>query len=390
MKKALSIFVALCLTVLLFAGAAAESEPIVLGFSGPLTGDSADFGQHALNGVQVAVNQINANGGLLGGRMLEVVSYDDKNIGEEAASVAELLASNDDICAIASQNYSSGVALVAAPLIQEAGIPAISNSASHPDVTKIGDCIFRNHMIETVELEYAFQMPSISGANKLGIVSMMSDFGESITNTFSDWYEQYKGGLDWELSCVSWFEEGTVDFSANISELIAAGCDTIMFTAEYNNLASFAIQLRKQDTDINIIGLMTCYTGALVELAGDAVEGMYLYTSFNPNSENPLIQSFAKEYAALTNGGEPDFVAANAYDSVMMIAAAITNAGSTDRAAIKDALYTTTIDSTAGKLSFDANGEAVKSCVMFKVENGEFVEIPNAFMFWDDFVASLS
>ena len=134
---------------------------------------------------------------------------------------------------------------------------------------------------------------------------------------------------------------------------------------------------------------MTCYTGKLIELAADAVEGMFLYTSFNPHSENPLIQSFAKDYAVLTNGGEPDFIAANAYDSTMMIAAAIANCGSTDRAAIKDALYKTTIDSTAGRLSFDKNGEAVKSCVMFKVENGEFIEIPDAFMFWDDFIAGL-
>ncbi len=365
-------------------------DPIVLGCSGPLTGNNAQFGENALNGIMVAIEEINADGGLLGGRMLEVRSYDDKGTGEEGASVAELLISDEDVCAVPSAAYGSSVGLVEAPLFQEAGLVAISNSASHPDFSATGDCIYRNNLTEAGELQYAYQMPQVVGAKKLGIVSMMSEFGESFTAGFEALQEQYGDKVGFEIACVSWFTDGTVDFAPNIAELINAGCDTIIFFAEYNNFASFAIQYRKLDPNAQFIGLMTCYTPDLVNLGGDSVEGVYLYSCLNPNSTNPEVQKFVAAYKAKYDGAEPDFVAANAYDSVKIIAAAIEQAGSADREAIREAIKTAHVVCTAGDLSFDANGDAVKSVVMFKIENGQFIEVEGAFKLWDEFVASLS
>ena len=111
-------------------------------------------------------------------------------------------------------------------------------------------------------------------------------------------------------------------FAPNIAEVKSSGADTIMFSAEYNNLAAFAQQLRKTDTDTQIIGLMTTYNGELIKLAGDTVNGMYLYSCFDPNSDSAVVQQFVKEYSD-ANGMQPDFVAANAYDSVYMLKNAI-------------------------------------------------------------------
>jgi len=413
MKKSINILFALLLVVALISGCGTSStsgsgnkpaeasanngsgnvaseasqEPIRLAHIGPLTGNMADFGQHALNGVQVAVEEINENGGVMG-RMLEVVSYDDKNVGEDAAAAAELVISDSSICAVTSAHYSSGVAMVAAPLYQEAGMAAISPSASHPEYSSIGDYIFRNNLTEQAELVYAFQMPTIVDCKKLGIVSMMSDFGESFVHGFEELYEANKDKLGYELAVESFFVDGTVDFAPNVAEIVNGDCDAIIFVAEYNNLAAFAMQYRKVDPDAQIIGLMTCYNPELINMAGEAVEGMVLYSVLNPNSERPAVKNFVDRYVAKFNS-QPDFIAANAYDNVHMIAASIEKTGSTDREKIKDALYEVEVTCTAGELKFDANGDAEKTAVMFKVENGDFAEVPDAFKLWDDFVAGL-
>lgn len=386
-KRALAtVFSAAVLAgMLAFTAFAEDGDKIYFATVGPLTGTQADFGQHALWGAQVAVDEINAAGGILG-KEVEIKYFDDEGVAEKATAAAELIVSDKDICAIASGHYTSSVALVGAPIYQDAGITCISNSASHPDYSATGDFIFRNNLTEEDEFRFAFQMPVVAGAEKVAIVSLMSDFGQLVTDDLVDMTDEYGEQLGFEVVCTSYFTEGTVDFAPNIAEVTNSGADTIIFTAEYNNLAAFAQQLRKTDTETKIIGLMTTYNGNLIELAGDAVEGMYLYSCFDPNSDNELVQNFVAEYQE-ANGQLPDFVAANAYDSVYMLKMAIEAAGSTDRTAIKDALYDVVYEGTQGEMQFNENGDVQKVAVAFKIENGEFVGLPDAFKLWEDFIA---
>lgn len=362
-----------------------SEDTIYFAAVGPLTGTQADFGKHALWGAQVAVDEINAAGGILG-KNVEIKSYDDENVAEKAAAAAELIVSDESIVAVAAGHYSSSIALVGAPIYQEGGIPAISNSASHPDYSAVGDYIFRNNLTEEDEFRFAFQMPVIAGAKKVAIVSLMSDFGQLVTDDLVEMANEYGEQLGFEIVCESYFTDGTVDFAPNIAEVTSSGADTIIFSAEYNNLAAFAQQLRKTDTSTQIIGLMTTYNGELITLAGDAVEGMYLYSCFDPNSEDELIQNFVKEYVD-ANGMQPDFVAANAYDSVYMLKAAIEKADSFDREAIKDALYEVEFTGTQGTLRFKENGDVEKVAVAFQIKDGDFVGLEGAFKLWDDFIA---
>lgn len=362
-----------------------SGDTIYFAAVGPLTGTQADFGKHALWGAQVAVDEINAAGGILG-KNVEIKSFDDENVAEKAAAAAELIVSDESIVAVAAGHYSSSIALVGAPIYQEGGIPAISNSASHPDYSAVGDYIFRNNLTEEDEFRFAFQMPVIAGAKKVAIVSLMSDFGQLVTDDLVEMANEYGGQLGFEIVCESYFTDGTVDFAPNIAEVTGSGADTIIFSAEYNNLAAFAQQLRKTDDTTQIIGLMTTYNGELIKLAGDTVEGMYLYSCFDPNSEDELIQNFVKEYVD-ANGMQPDFVAANAYDSVYMLKAAIEKAGSFDREAVKDALYEVEFSGTQGVLHFKENGDVEKVAVAFRIQNGEFVGMEGAFKLWEDFIA---
>ena len=160
---------------------ATDDDMIYFAAVGPLTGTQADFGKHALWGAQVAVDEINAAGGILG-KQVGIKSYDDENVAEKAAAAAELIVSDPSVVAVAAAHYSSSIALVGAPIYQEGGIPAISNSASHPDYSAVGDYIFRNNLTEEDEFRFAFQMPVVAGAKKVAIVSLMSDFGQLFTD----------------------------------------------------------------------------------------------------------------------------------------------------------------------------------------------------------------
>lgn len=364
--------------------AAEDEDTVYFAAVGPLTGTQADFGKHALWGAQTAVDEINAAGGILG-KQIGIKSYDDENVAEKAAAAAELIVSDSSIAAVAAAHYSSSIALVGAPIYQEGGIPAISNSASHPDYSAVGDYIFRNNLTEEDEFRFAFQMPVIAESKKVAIVSLMSDFGQLFTDDMVAMAEEYGEQLGFEIVCESYFTDGTVDFAPNIAEVTSSGADTVIFSAEYNNLATFAQQLRKTDDTTQIISIMTAYNGELIKLAGDAVEGMYLYSCFDPNNDSEVVQKFVEEYVNVYEM-QPDFVAANAYDSVYILKEAIEKAGSFDREAIKDALYEVEFTGTQGSLHFKENGDVEKVATAFQIQNGEFVGLKDAFKLWEDFI----
>lgn len=208
---------------------ATDDDMIYFAAVGPLTGTQADFGKHALWGAQVAVDEINAAGGILG-KQVGIKSYDDENVAEKAAAAAELIVSDPSVVAVAAAHYSSSIALVGAPIYQEGGIPAISNSASHPDYSAVGDYIFRNNLTEEDEFRFAFQMPVVAGAKKVAIVSLMSDFGQLFTDDMVEMAKEYGEQLGFEIVCESYFTDGTVDFAPNIAEVKSSGADTIMFS----------------------------------------------------------------------------------------------------------------------------------------------------------------
>jgi branched-chain amino acid transport system substrate-binding protein len=393
MKKLFALISALLLIILLAASFAvcngANKPPITFAVLGPMTGTYAEFGQNANVAVNIACDEINAKGGLLGGRKVEVVTYDDQNIGEQAGAAAPLIIANKAVCAVASGCYSSGVALVACPVFQRAGLPSVSCSASHPDYSKIGDYIFRNNNTNEAEARNGLQVCAKEGIKRLGIMTMKSDFGVNVTQYIQKAAEEIKAsGL--EVVCVSSFVDGTVDFNPNVTQFEEAKCDGILVTAEYSSLAPFALQLRKVDQKTKLFSLAAAYSPQLLALGGQAVEGLSFNCGFNPESTDPRVQSFVKKFSAKLHYA-PDVVGGQAYDNAYALFEAIKIARSDDRTAIKNALYKIDYKGVTGRVKFDSHGEAtMKTQLMFTVKNGKFVEVPNALKVWDDFVKSVN
>lgn len=368
MKKVIGLILALVLVATMFTGCG-DSGKIKIAVVGPLTGDYAEYGTGFKNAAQLMVDQWNKNGGVLG-KQIEIVSYDDKNSGEEGASIAEKIVGDKDIKAVIG-HFASGVCMAAAPKYQEAGIVEISPSASHPDYSKIGDFIFRNNTVINVEAKVAVDIATKTlGKKNVGILSVKTDWGTTTADVTKKLVAEAGATVVSQQEVV----DGTIDFSPNIAKLKSAGADVIICAAMYNTIAPFATQYKAVNPDIQLVGFSNAYSQQLIDLAKSNAENIHFPTIFFSGSTDKTVQDFVTAYNE-KYGQLPSSLTAQAYDSTGMILEAIRNAGNADRKSIKDELYKMTYQGVTGPTKFDSNGDAVKTFTIVKIQDGKFVEV---------------
>jgi len=376
MKKRIVLVALLSLLSCGFVFASGSSEtqkPVKIAVVGPLTGDFAEYGMGFKNAAILRAKQINEAGGVLGGRQIEIVDFDDKNSGEEAASIAERIAGNKDIVGVVG-HFASGVSMAAAPTYEEVGVPEISPSASHPDYSGMGNYIFRNNSLIDVEANETLNIASkVFKAKRVAVLAVKTDWGvttaDILINTLAKDHP--------ELEIVGYEEilDGLTDFSSTITKLRSYKPDTIIVCAMYNILGPFANQYKDIDSKINLIGFSNAYSEQLIKLAQEEGNGIALPAIFFHESPEAKVRSFVDNYKKDYNGMIPSSLTAQAYDSLGMFAQAIEEAGSADRKAIKDQLYKITYDGVAGVTYFDETGDAYKTFNWLMIEEGKFTLI---------------
>lgn len=384
MKKLLSFLLVLsfCLS---FATFAVAEDTIKIAFVGPMTGDNAEYGQYMQESVQIAIDEWNAKGGVLN-RQIEMVSFDDKNTSEEAASIAEKIVGDESICAVIG-HFSSGVAMTGAQIYQEGGIALVNGSAAHIDFSSIGDCIFRNNAIYSTDANSFLQVVMYLGVEKFGMLHPNSDAGVSITSEVQGRLEEYGDKYPAELVTAELYNEGTVDFNAFITKFMDAGCEVIVSTATYSALAPFVKQYKEKDPDIKIIGSAATFSQEFIDLAGEDANGVCMPTSFFYESEKPIVQAFSEEFLTRM-GANPNTFCAQVYDAANMIFLAIEEGQSASRADIVENLYKVTFDGCSGNVYFDEQGDCPKTQVLLEIVDGKYTEIPDVMMSRPDWEAT--
>lgn len=352
-------------------GPAASGEAVKIAVAAPMTGDNAEYGQGFYNAAIMMADEWNAKGGVLG-RPIEIVQYDDKNSSEEAASLAQKIVSEGDIAGVIG-HFASGVCMTAAPVYQENKIIEISPSSSHPDYSGIGDYIFRNNTVINVEAAAGLDIAvNDLGKKNIGIISIKTDWG---TNTAAIVKELIDGMADTGAKVVAHEEvmEGSDDYSPAIAKLDAAGADVLICVSMYSTLAPVAKQYKQVNPDIAIVGFSNAYSQQLLELGGDAVEGVCFPVIFFAGSEDPTVKNYVDAYTA-KYGAAPSALTSQAYDSVGMLLTAIEAAGTTDSAAVRDELAKIDYPGVTGETTFNDIGDVQKSFVKVTVKDGKFVE----------------
>jgi branched-chain amino acid transport system substrate-binding protein len=354
---------------LLLASCAKPDHDLKVGEVASLTGKEAAFGQSSHKGTLLAIEELNAAGGLLG-KQLELVTEDNQSKAGESATAAKKLVSREKVVALLGEVASSR-SLEMAPIAQAAHIPMISPSSTNPAVTETGDYIFRVCFIDpfqgTVMAKFARDTLRIK---KVGLlVSVSSAYSVGLAKYFSETFTADGGTVAIEQK----FAEGDKDFRAQLTAIKAAGVEGIFVPGYYTEAALICVQARQLGLALPIFGGDGWEAPALIEIGGKAVEGTYYSTHYSPQNRTPEVAAFVKKFSARWDGEVPDAMAALGYDSAMVLADAIKRAGTTDGAKVRDALAAThNFIGVTGRTDIDAQRNASKAAVIITIRDGKF------------------
>ncbi|MCC6793109.1 MAG: ABC transporter substrate-binding protein [Thermomicrobiales bacterium] len=374
MKSRIWSSIALIAVLLVGFGAAplarAQEGPIKIAVAGSYTGDYSIYGQTEFRGAELAAEEINAAGGVLG-RQIELVQMDDKAQPQEAASVAQKAAADPSISAVIGHIFSS-TSLAAGPIYQRAQLPAIAVLASNPKVPDVGDYIFRINIDDkVVGAEMAKYTVEKMGKKRIAVILDQTDYTQGVYDSFAAKAKELGAEIVSEQKFVGQQDK---DFSVQLTSIRDANPDVIFIDAYHTEGALITQQARNLGIEADLILPDSSATPDYINLAGDSAEGVIAFAYFDRSIDDPKIQELVKKYEE--KYGEPIFTTVPfAYDAMYVLAEAIKEAGSADRTAIRDALDQKINDypGVTGPISFDERGDRpVGWNVVLKVEDGQF------------------
>ena len=363
MKKVMKSL-ALGAVVALAAPLSVLADSIRIGFNAPLTGFAAADGNSALVGAQLAVEQVNAAGGI-DGNDIELVVYDDQASPKEAAPLAVKMTAQDEVTAGISGSYS-GSTRAAATIFQENGVPYISAYAVHPDITRAGDHVFRTSFMGEVQGRAGAKLiGEMMGLKRVALITLNNDFGKSLATGFKERAADF--GI--EITGESEYSIKDREFGPIVSKVKADNPDAIYASGYFFTAGPLVRQIRAAGIAAPVIGQEGYDSQKFIEIAGPDAEGVIITTSLDRDSSNPITQAFIKGFE--DKAGYPtDMVAASAHTAVLVMAEALKKAGAGDRAALRDAIAESSVDASTGHISFNALGEVKKDVQIQVVKDG--------------------
>lgn len=343
------------------------SLDIPVGEFASLTGATASFGQSSHKGTQMAVDEVNAAGGVLG-KKLRLITEDDQSRPGEAATVVRKMISRDRIIALLGEVASSR-SLEAAPICQQAGIPMISPASTNPKVTEVGDQIFRVCFIDPFQGTVLSKFALSKGWKRVAILTdVKQDYSVGLSQFFKNHITANGGEVVSEQS----YSSGDKDFKAQLTAVKGSQPDAILASGYYTEAGLIALQARELQIAAPLLGGDGWDSPSLVEVGGKAIEGSFFSNHFSVEDPAPMIQEFLKKYRAKFNS-EPDAMAALGYDSAMILVDAIKRAGSTEGPKLKAAIADTKdFVAVTGKITLNKERNADKSAVMLVIKDGQF------------------
>jgi branched-chain amino acid transport system substrate-binding protein len=350
----------------------AASTPFKVGVAGPMTGDYATYGTSHKAGAEIAMEELNAAGGVNGGQVSLAIG-DDLGDPKQAVLVAQKYIDDAELVVVDGHQFS-GATIAAGAKYESAGLPMISPSATNPDISTLGAYIWRICMTDAVQGEGLanYSVMTLS-KQKIAIMYDNSDYGRGLADAYESGVKAAGGTIVGKEQ----YATGDTDFKAQLTKLKGAGPDLLFLSGYYPEGSKIAQQARELGMDVQMLGSDGYASDELPKLGGAAVEGMLVSTFFDYTKDDPAVQKFVEAYKAKYGGGNPDWFAANSYDVIMLAAQAAKNAGKNDRTAINDALGTIgTYEGISGPVTFDENGDVIKPLQIVVVQNGALATAP--------------
>ncbi len=362
------IFPTVCLALIAAGSAIFAQDEIVIGEYASLTGGSASFGQSSHKGTALAIDEINAAGGVLG-KKLKLITEDDQSQAGQPATIVRKLISQDKAVAILGE-VASSKSLEAAPICQQNKIPMISPASTNPKVTEVGDYVFRVCFIDPFQGTVMSKFAQSKGWKNIAVLTdVKQDYSVGLAEFFIKDFKESGGQIVKEQK----YSTGDKDFKPQLTSIKAAKPDAIFVPGYYAEVSLIAKQARLLGIKAPLLGGDGWVGDSLLKVAGNALDGSFFSCHFSSDDKSPVVQGFVEKFKAKYNGETPDDMAALGYDSAMILADAIKRAGSTEPAKLREAIAATKDhQGITGKITLDEHRNANKPAVILTIGNGGF------------------
>ncbi len=347
-----------------------REEVVNIGFISGLSGGNADLGEAGRNGAMIAVEEINASGGIHG-KTVNLVIRDDGNTYDQAVKSAGELVDEKVVMIIGP--FSTFMTEAVHSVTEPAKLLTLTPTASAMQITGKDDYLFKlNSSTRDNAGAYARQMHDKHGFGKVSIAADEQNraFSESWVNEFTGQYKDLGG----ELLSASYFDSSTLDaYSTLVGELLEGDPDAILIVCSSVDTARLAQQIRKVDKNIPLVTSEWAGTRQLIELGGAAVEGMEVMQNVNLLGREPEFLSFMEKYRERFRV-EPSFSSIMAYESVKIGAEAL-NLKSEEQSLKEAVIAGSPYQGLQQKIEFDRFGDSRRIPVFVSVQNRNYLPV---------------
>jgi len=333
-----------------------------------MTGSMADFGISTERGAQVAIEEINAAGGVKG-RKLVLKTLDDQGKADEAGNAVTRLIDVEHASAILGE-VASSLSLVGGRIAQRRSIPMVSPSSTNSQVTEVGDYVFRVCFLDPFQgwVMAKFARERLKATKVAVLKDVRNDYSIGLADAFVKAFTEMGG----QISVAQSYSQGDTDFSAQLTAIKAVGPEAVFVPGYYAEVGNIAKQARRLGITVPLLGGDGWDSPELRAIGGEAIAGSYFSNHFAADAPSERATKFIAAYKQKF-GATPTGLAALGYDAVLVIADAAKRATDGSSKALRDALATTKdVAAASGKLTLDDKRNPVKPAVVVKVtKDGE-------------------
>ncbi|WP_269411698.1 ABC transporter substrate-binding protein [Lentibacillus daqui] len=332
------------------------------------SGSGAAYGEAITNGLKLAQSEINGQGDV----NIDLAIEDSAGEPDQALSAAQKLMNSENVTGIIGPTLSTEFEVVA-PVADQNGVPILGTSTTAQGIPQIGEYVFRDSIPESLAIPASVEKAVEEYDAKK--VAIMYGNDDVFTKAGYDSMKEAAEDLDLDIVTTQTFQKGQSDYKAQLTKIKQLKPDIILCSALYNEGAVIMKQARSQGIDVPFVGGNGFNSPEVIDIAGDAGNGLIVATPWFTGKDDEKVQDFVKAYKD-EYGDEPDQFAAQAYDGLYIIADALKNAGDDDRDKLRDALAETKdINGVLGNISFDEDGDVVMDPVVLTIKDGKFQEM---------------
>lgn len=348
---------------LIILGVHSAHAEIKLGAVFPMTGNSATFGQESVNGIKMALEEINKKG--IKGEKIRLIVEDDKGEPVESANGVRKLINVDKVIAILGSVASSNT-LAGAPIAQEAQVPLLTPASTNEKVTEMGDFISRICFTDSFQgvVMAKFAAEKLKAKKAVVIVDSSSDYSKGLAQVFKQKFSSLGGTIvGGDLA----YQQKDMDFRTLLRKTQRANADVVFLPGYYQEVGLILNQARKQGITIPFLGGDGWDSPTLQKLAGDGIKNSYISSHFSSDDQDSQVKSFVEQYSKKYQT-RPGAMAALGYDSMMVMADALQRSKVFTSLALKEAINgTKNFKGVTGTITLDSKRNAVKSAVVLKM-----------------------